>query len=224
MGFLGDLASEALSDLTHSQHSSSSAANPPPPPEPSYGYAPDPPGPPPRLFAPWIARWDPAAGRWLYVNEANGERTFEYPGDGYGGYQGGAPGYGGGGYGGGYEERPREVREEESGGGHSGLMYGAMGAAAGAAGGALLMHEGDEIGTLPSLSLSLPSSSLTLHLLNIHMGLPPQIHLTQLTPHAQRKTGTPTKRVWSATSPTCPTRWSAARTTRPSAWARASAT
>ncbi|KAK7533277.1 uncharacterized protein J3D65DRAFT_77272 [Phyllosticta citribraziliensis] len=144
MGFLGDLASEALSDFTHSNNSGSAA-----PPTASETYyenssSSGPPGPPPQLFPPWIARWEPGAGRWLFVNEANGERTFEYPGGEPGGYyQGGGGGVGGYERGGGYyEERPREENESS---GHSGMAYGAMGAVGGAAAGALLMHEGDEI-------------------------------------------------------------------------------
>ncbi|KAK0277735.1 hypothetical protein LTR35_009571 [Friedmanniomyces endolithicus] len=95
--------------------------------------------PPPQVPYPWRPEWDARERRYIFVNEQNGERTWDYPG-----------GYGGGGY-----ERREEVITEEQrgygeqqrrqGGGHSGLMYGAMGAAAGLAGGAFLMHESGNI-------------------------------------------------------------------------------
>ncbi|TFK51142.1 hypothetical protein OE88DRAFT_1660484 [Heliocybe sulcata] len=103
----------------------------------------------PQVSPPWVARWDEPARRWIYINEATGERTFEYPG-GQGGYyqgqqssqqyyEGGRQGYGSGGD---YYEQPSR---SSGGGGHSGLMYGAMGAAAGLAGGALLDHEAHNV-------------------------------------------------------------------------------
>ena len=111
----------------------------------SGGYGP----PPPQVSPPWVARWDEREQRWMFINERTGERTHEHPGAyGGGGYEqrgGYDRGYGGGGYGGGgYQEERREERHH--GGGH-GMMYGAAGAAAGLAGGALLMHEGEKIGT-----------------------------------------------------------------------------
>lgn len=105
-------------------------------------------------FANQNSKGDEPARRWLFVNEATGTRTFEFPSTrGYDrGYaQGEYQGYNQGqyqGYGQGYQqgEYAEERREEQQrhGGGH-GLAYGAVGAAAGLAGGALLMHEGEEI-------------------------------------------------------------------------------
>lgn len=142
MGLFKDLVSE----FSHSGDSSSSYQQ-----QPSYGSAP--PQPPP-VQPPWVARWDNEAGRWIFINEQTGARTFEHPGNSYqeaGYYQGGPPpqqgyggGYGGGGYGGG--ERVEYVEEEKKSSGGNGLMYGAIGAAAGLAGGALLMHEGEKVG------------------------------------------------------------------------------
>jgi hypothetical protein len=97
---------------------------------------------PPEVYRPWIVEWDNREERWLFINEQTGERTFQHPGQGGGGYNQG--GYGGGGYGqqgGGdcYEER-----KEEKKGGH-GMLYGGLGAAAGLAAGAGLMYEGEKI-------------------------------------------------------------------------------
>ncbi|KAF4301289.1 ww domain protein [Botryosphaeria dothidea] len=141
MGLFKDLVSE----FSHSGDSSSSYQQ-----QPSYGSAP--PQPPP-VQPPWVARWDNEAGRWIFINEQTGARTFEHPGNSYqeaGYYQGGPPpqqgyggGYGGGGYGGG--ERVEYVEEEKKSSGGNGLMYGAIGAAADLAGGALLMHEGEKV-------------------------------------------------------------------------------
>ncbi|TKA77301.1 hypothetical protein B0A55_04340 [Friedmanniomyces simplex] len=97
--------------------------------------------PPPQVPYPWRPHWDDRERRYIFVNEQNGERTWDFPGR--------EGGYGGGGY-----ERQEVIEEREygqqqqqrQGGGHSGLMYGALGAAAGLAGGAILMHEGDRIG------------------------------------------------------------------------------
>lgn len=138
-------------------------------------YNQGPPGPPPHVPEPWIAEWDARDRRWIFINRANGERTFEYPNQypgGYGqGYQNGENrGYGQGyqsgenrGYGQGYNqgygqgygsgvyqgERIEEARlgqqQQAQKHGHSGLAYGAMGAAAGLVGGALLMHEGEKV-------------------------------------------------------------------------------
>ncbi|KZT23595.1 hypothetical protein NEOLEDRAFT_1136398 [Neolentinus lepideus HHB14362 ss-1] len=105
-------------------------------------------GGPPQVPRPWVARWDEPARRWIYINEATGERTFEYPGRGeY--YQSGPPPqqyYDGGREQYGAGERYYEQPARSSGGGrHSGLMYGAVGAAAGLAGGALLDHEAHKV-------------------------------------------------------------------------------
>jgi hypothetical protein len=92
----------------------------------------------PQVPPPWRAVWDDRDGRWLFINEQNGERTFEHPGH--------SGGYGGGSYNqgppqaqyGGYEQQQQPKKNHN-------LAYGAMGAAAGLAGGALLMHEGEEV-------------------------------------------------------------------------------
>ena len=129
-GFIGDM----INQFTHSGGSGQSHSNP---------------QQPPQVPPPWVARWDEPAGCWIFINEQNGERTFEFPG----GYGAGG-GYGGGGYqrqeyvsggagpGGGYYEERRE--ERGSGGGH-GMAYGALGAAAGVAAGAGLMYEGEKV-------------------------------------------------------------------------------
>ncbi|KAK0660193.1 hypothetical protein DIS24_g3381 [Lasiodiplodia hormozganensis] len=140
MGLIGDLVSE----FTHSGQQQQ--------PQESYGGSSGGYGQqPPYVQPPWVARWDGEAGRWIFINEQTGARTFEHPGSSYQGsgyYQGGPPpsqgyggGYGNGGYGG--NERVEYVEEKSSGG--NGLMYGAIGAAAGLAGGALLMHEGEKV-------------------------------------------------------------------------------
>jgi len=95
----------------------------------------------------------------MYVNRETGQRTHEFPQGGYGqesrGYGGGMQGgYGGmqqgygqqGGYGGqqgysGQQSYQEPVRQS-----HSGRNM-ALGAVAGVAGGALLMHEGEKVGT-----------------------------------------------------------------------------
>lgn len=94
---------------------------------------------PPQVYPPWRAVWE--EGRWLFINEQTGQRTFEHPGS-----QGN---YSNQGYSGGYNAGPpqasyAQTQAQKSGGNHN-LMYGAMGAAAGLAGGALLMHEGHEV-------------------------------------------------------------------------------
>lgn len=37
------------------------------------------PGEPPFVQPPWQAHWDGEAGRWIFVNEATGERSWERP-------------------------------------------------------------------------------------------------------------------------------------------------
>ncbi|KAF2083234.1 hypothetical protein K490DRAFT_70016 [Saccharata proteae CBS 121410] len=135
MGFLSEIASE----FTHSGSDSAQQQG-------GYGGSGS---APPQVQLPWVARWDEPAGRWIYINEQTGARTFEHPGGSYqdaGYYQGGPPGMQQqqGGYGGGYEGEYRE-EEKSSGGGH-GLMYAGVAGAAGLAGGALLMHEGEKVG------------------------------------------------------------------------------
>ncbi|KAK3669906.1 hypothetical protein LTR78_010217 [Recurvomyces mirabilis] len=113
--------------------------------------------PPPQVPYPWRPHWQEREGRYIFVNEQNGERTWEFPGR-RGGYETETTTttysqQGGGGYGRGYggEERVYEQdtytqrESERRGGGGHGMMYGAMGAAAGLAGGAFLMHEGGKI-------------------------------------------------------------------------------
>ncbi|KAH7397448.1 hypothetical protein BKA66DRAFT_438006 [Pyrenochaeta sp. MPI-SDFR-AT-0127] len=130
MGFLNNLVSE----FTHSgqqgqqQHGSSQGGNNPPPVSP-----------------PWFAEWDARDNRWLFVNQQTGERTFTYPGPGYGQQQGGY-----GGNQGGYNQNAYNPsqgnyqQEEHKKEGGNGWKYAAAGAA-GLAGGALLMHEGEEM-------------------------------------------------------------------------------
>lgn len=105
------------------------------------------PPPPPQLPYPWQAFWEAGEGRYLYVNEHTGQRTFDAPSAGYGGFNAAPPPppadaavYG---------DRsdvsgPPPGKEKESGSGGHGLMYGALGAAAGLAGGAFLAHEAGE--------------------------------------------------------------------------------
>lgn len=96
----------------------------------------------PQVPPPWRAVWDDRENRWLFINEQNGERTFEHPGrtGGYGGGYGSSYNQGPsqGQYGGYEQQQPQQKKNHN-------LAYGAMGAAAGLAGGALLMHEGHEV-------------------------------------------------------------------------------
>lgn len=94
-----------------------------------------PPQPPP----PWRAEWDGQAQRWYYVNQQNGQRTWDFPG------QGGGYGQQSGGYGGGPSAPQQQQKQGKNWGGIG------MGVAAGALGGAFLMHEGDKIGTYTCL-------------------------------------------------------------------------
>jgi hypothetical protein len=92
----------------------------------------------PQVPPPWRAVWDDRENRWLFINEQNGERTFNHPGQagGYGSsYNQGPPQ---GQYGGYEQQQPQQKKNHN-------VAYGAMGAAAGLAGGALLMHEGHEV-------------------------------------------------------------------------------
>ena len=145
MGFLGELVSEFTHSGKSGQQPQSGGSHAPPPVSP-----------------PWYTEWDGRDNRWLFVNQQTGERTFTYPGPGYGQQQGGygAPqagyGYNQGGYnnqqgpynGGGYQQE----HEQKQGG--NGWKYAAAGVA-GVAGGALLMHEGENIST--SYLLSIPT-------------------------------------------------------------------
>ena len=131
------------------------------------GYG-GPPPPPQDLPYPWAAHWDGQAGRYIFINEQTGERTWEHPGYGGGGY-GQQPSYGGGGYGGGGYGEPQGYGGYGGGGGGYGegyppqeekqhkdhsMLYGAGGAALGLAGGALMMHEGEKIRESLSFFLS----------------------------------------------------------------------
>lgn len=101
-------------------------------------YSSGPGGPPPFVPRPWIAEWDERDGRYFYINQETGQRSWELP------YGGGGPG---GEY---YGEREREyeqnpyAQQEEPRSNHN-FAYGAAGVAAGLVGGALLMHEGEKI-------------------------------------------------------------------------------
>lgn len=173
MGFLKDLVSEftGSSNGGQQQQQQSGYSGYPPqqqgyPPQ-QQGYPPQQQSPqPPPVSYPWHAEWDGRENRWVFVNQQNGERTFNYPGPGYAQQQGdyGAP-QGGYGYGqGGYNNQgaanqsaydPTRGSEEKKSGGN-GWKYAAAGAA-GLAGGALLMHEGDKIGKFtapPSLAIN----------------------------------------------------------------------
>lgn len=96
----------------------------------------------PQVPYPWVARWEDRDQRWFYVNEQTGERSWEMPGQGFGGPQGGYGGeqqrYGGG------EQYPQQ-QEEKSKGHGSAAAWGIGGAAVGLGAGALLMHEGEEM-------------------------------------------------------------------------------
>lgn len=117
---------------------------------------------PPQVPYPWVAEWDARDNRWLFVNRETGQRTFDHPQQSYGGGGGGGnyPG-GGGNYPGGYGQGPNQGYGQEYGGqaqrgyyeqqepkrqSHTGRNI-ALGAAAGVLGGALLMHEGEKVGT-----------------------------------------------------------------------------
>ena len=174
MGFL----SELISDFTSSgkqdqQQQQQSGYGQYPPQQQQQGYSQYPPPQhsqqPPPVSPPWYAEWDQRENRWIFVNQQNGERTYQYPGPGYAQQQGnyGAPppqggyGYGQDGYSnqGAYQQsaydptRSGQQQEEKSGG--NGWKYAAAGVA-GVAGGALLMHESDKIGTYPSTHPAYP--------------------------------------------------------------------
>jgi hypothetical protein len=152
MGFLGELISDFTGKSGHSSQQQGQQGQ-------QQGGSQ---GPPP-VSPPWYAEWDGRENRWLFVNQQNGERTYTYPGPGYAQQQGS---YGGpqGGYGqnqGGYSNQGAynqgsynptnssyQQQEHEKKQGGNGWKYAAAGAA-GVAGGALLMHEGDDISTLP---------------------------------------------------------------------------
>lgn len=100
-------------------------------------YSSGPGGPP--VPRPWIAQWDEREGRYFYINQETGERSWNLP------YGGGAPG---GGYYGesqrGYEQSYYAQEQQQPRSDHR-VAYGVAGAAAGLVGGALLMGEGEKI-------------------------------------------------------------------------------
>ncbi|KAI6817322.1 hypothetical protein KC332_g11402 [Hortaea werneckii] len=104
------------------------------------------PPPPPQLPYHWQAFWEAGEGRYLYVNERTGQRTFDAPSAGYGGYNAAPPPPSAEGavYGDRSDATVPSVKEKEGSSGSHGLMYGALGAAAGLAGGAFLAHEAGE--------------------------------------------------------------------------------
>lgn len=112
-----------------------------------YGQPPPPPPNPPR---PWFAEWDQREGRYIFINQQTGQRSWDFPREEYGNAGGNSYGSYGGGQGGNYDSnqgygappQPQEQHPEKK---SHGLLYGALGAAAGLAGGAFLMHEGSEI-------------------------------------------------------------------------------
>ncbi|GAB1733002.1 hypothetical protein NU195Hw_g8379t1 [Hortaea werneckii] len=110
------------------------------------GYDARPP-PPPQLPYPWQAFWEAREGKYLYVNEQTGQRTFDAPSGGYGGYNAAPPPpppTDGAVYGDRADATVPSGTEKEDSSGSHGLMYGALGAAAGLAGGAFLAHEAGE--------------------------------------------------------------------------------
>jgi hypothetical protein len=120
-------------------------------------------GPPPSVSPPWHAEWVAHESRWIFVNQQNGERTYQYPGPGNQGQ--GAYGQQGG-YGQpqqqqqGYDQQRAYAQQEYGGGlvseqqpqkkeGSNAWKY-AAGGAAGLVGGAILMHEAGNISMCPS--------------------------------------------------------------------------
>jgi hypothetical protein len=114
--------------------------------------------PPPQVAYTWRAIWEAQAGRYLFVNEQTGQRTFDFPQQhapqsrygGGGGYDREQGGYGqeyprqGGGYGGqSYGQGSYEPTAQPKKNHHYGEM--ALAGAAGLAGGAVLMHEGGKV-------------------------------------------------------------------------------
>lgn len=59
MGFFGEMISEVVGDAV--------------------GGGNDSPSDPPYVQPPWVARWDSEAGRWIFLNEETGERSWEKP-------------------------------------------------------------------------------------------------------------------------------------------------
>ncbi|KAL1880091.1 hypothetical protein Daus18300_001454 [Diaporthe australafricana] len=59
MGFLGDVISEVVGNSVDGGNDS--------------------PSDPPYVQPPWVSRWDGEAGRWIFINEETGERSWEKP-------------------------------------------------------------------------------------------------------------------------------------------------
>lgn len=126
-----------------------------------------------QLPHPWVSRWDEREQRYIYINEMTGERSWTAPGQGQG--------YGGGGgefgqnYGG--ERQGEENQHGGGGGGSNAAAWGMGGAAVGLGAGALLMHEGEEIGE--SFLMMFSVSFLSLSFIISPSPCPPPFHDTK---------------------------------------------
>lgn len=59
MNFIGEMIQEAVG--RHGEHRNEEPADPP------------------YVQPPWVTRWDDEMGRWVFINERTGERSFEKP-------------------------------------------------------------------------------------------------------------------------------------------------
>lgn len=64
MGFFGDMISEVVGNSVDGGNNNNNNNSP---------------SDPPYVQPPWAARWDGEAGRWIFVNEETGERSWERP-------------------------------------------------------------------------------------------------------------------------------------------------